>query len=179
MRKMSVVILGLFVAAFFGCASAPSTRPDQRALEARAEATVSHFVTRDPTLRPLLAEAPGYVVFPEIASGGFVVGGEGGVGVVFEDGRPIGYAELQEANIGAQIGGQSYSQIIVFETQGALNRLKAGNFDLSANATATAITAGAAASTRFESGTAVFIDNQSGLMAGATVGGERIVFRAK
>ncbi len=179
MRKTSIVFLGFFTAVFFGCASAPSTRPDQRALEARADATVEHFVTRDPTLRPLLAEAPGYVVFPEIAAAGFVVGAEGGVGVVYEHGRPIGYAELQEANIGAQIGGQSYSQIIVFETEGALNRLKAGNFDLSASATATAVTAGAAASTRFEGGTAVFIDNQAGLMASATVGGERMVFRAK
>lgn len=179
MRKTSIVVLGLFLGVCLGCASAPETRPDQRALEARADATVEHFVDRDPTLRQLLAEAPGYVVFPSIAAGGFVVGGQTGVGVVYEDGRPIGYAEMREANIGAQIGGQSYAQLVVFETRDALDRLKSGNFDLSAGVTATAIQSGAAASTRFEGGTAVFIDDESGLMAGAVVGGEQIEFRAK
>jgi len=35
--------------------------------------------------------------FPEIKKGGFVVGGAGGHGVVYEKGQHIGYAELTPA----------------------------------------------------------------------------------
>ncbi|AKF08603.1 hypothetical protein DB32_005752 [Sandaracinus amylolyticus] len=164
---------------FFGCASAPESRPDQRALEARADGALETMMARDTSLRPLLSRAAGYVVFPEVTEGGFIVGGAQSVGVVYENGRPTGYAELRGGTVGAQIGGQSYSQLVVFEDRQALQRLRAGNFDLTAGVTATAIQAGAAAQANFEGGTAVFIDSQSGLMAGATVGGESITYISK
>ncbi|MDQ3037021.1 MAG: YSC84-related protein [Myxococcota bacterium] len=98
---------------------------------------------------------------------------------MYENGRSIGYAELREGSIGVQIGGQSFAQIIVFPTQAALDRLTAGSFDPSAGVTATAIQSGAAAATRFEDGVAVFVDDEQGLMAGATLAGQAYGFRAK
>ncbi len=179
MRKTSIGI-GLVVALLFAaCASAPQTRPDQRALEARADATVARMEARDPTLAGLLANSVGYIVFPEVTTGGMIVGGASSVGVVYEHGRPIGYSELRAGSIGAQIGGETYSQLIVFDQQSALDRMRAGNFDLSAGLTATAVTSGASAHAPFENGTAVLIDNESGLMAAATVGGEQLSFTAK
>lgn len=178
MRKTSVV-LGLIAVMFVGCASAPEARPDQRALEARADGTIETFIARDPSMRQLLSQSAGYAVFPEIVEGGFVVGGSMGVGVVYQNERPVGYAELRAGSLGLQLGGQSFSQIVVFETTEALDRLRAGNFDMSAGVTATAIQSGAAASARFEGGTAVFVDDESGLMAGASVAGEQFTFHAK
>lgn len=172
-------MIGLLASVLAACASAPESREDQLSLEARADATVQRMIERDESLGQLLARAPGYAVFPDVTSAGFVVGGSGGTGVVYENGVVVGYAELTGGSVGAQIGGQSFSELIVFETPEALDRFRAGNFDLSADASATAIRSGAAASTRFEGGTAVFIDDQSGLMASATVGGQQINFRAK
>ena len=179
MSRTKSVVLGLAAAMLAACASAPETRPEQQALEARAEATVETMVARDPSLGELLAGAPGYVVFPQVAEGGVIVGGANGVGVVFEDGRPTGYAELREGSVGLQLGGQSYSELVVFETDDALTRFKTGNFDLTAGVTATAIMSGAGASTRFEDGVAVFVDDESGLMAGATLAGQSISYSAK
>ncbi|UJR78778.1 YSC84-related protein [Sandaracinus amylolyticus] len=181
MKRMlrAQVLFGLFASLVLGCASAPESRPDQRALEARADGAVQTMTARDPTLRPLLARSAGYIVFPEVTEGGFIVGGAQSVGVVYENGRPTGYAELRGGTVGAQIGGQSYSQLVVFDSREALNRMRAGNFDLTAGLTATAIQSGAAAQANFENGTAVFIDSQSGLMAGATVGGESISYISK
>lgn len=166
--------LGALIA--LGCASAPETRHDQVSLEDRADNTLEQMVREDPTLGAALARAPGYVVFPSVGEGGFIVGGTSGVGVVYERGNPIGYAELGEISVGAQAGGQSYSQLIVFENQDALDRLKLGNFDITAGASATAITSGAGTNLHFEGGVAVITDDESGLMASAAIGGQRITF---
>jgi lipid-binding SYLF domain-containing protein len=181
MRKTSVMFaaVGLIASMLGACASAPESRPDQRALEARSDAVLQTMIARDPSLGELLARAPGYVVFPEVVEGGLIVGGAQAVGVVYEDGDPVGYAELRNASIGAQLGGMSYSELIVFATDDAFTRLRAGNFDISADLRATAIQSGAATSAHFEGGTAVFIDDESGLMAGASLAGEQISFTAK
>lgn len=179
MRKTTTVLVGLIATMFLGCASAPQTRPDQRALEARADATVQTFVARNADFGTMLDDAAGYAVFPQVAEGGFIVGGAQSVGVVYERGRPVGYVELREGSLGAQIGGQTYSQIVVFQTEAALDRLRAGNFDLGAGASVTAIQSGLVAQTRFENGVAIFVDDEAGLMAGATVSGQNLSFIAK
>ncbi len=159
-----------------GCASAPASRQGQQAMDARAQATLQSMVAKDPSLRNVLERSAGYVVFPEIGEGAALVGGAHGVGVVYQGGRPIGFATLNQATIGAQLGGQTYAELIVFQTPEALERLKAGNFSLTASASASALTAGAAAQANFEGGQAVFISSPSGLMAAANVGGQNISY---
>ena len=177
-KKNLLVVVGL-VALFAGCAGSPETRPEQRGLEARADATVEQFVSRDPSLGDLLASAAGYAVFPEVMEGGFIVGGSSGVGVVYSRYTPVGYSEMRAGSVGLQAGGQAFSQIVVFQTEEALNRLMAGNFDMSAGVTATALASGSAASVEFEGGTAVFVDDETGLMAGASIEGQSLNFTAK
>lgn len=166
------VILGLLV----GCASAPATREERQTLEASASGTIDSMVARDPSLRGVLARAAGYVVFPDVNQGGFIVGGQGGGGVAYQGNRPIGYSELSGASVGLQAGGQSYSQLVVFETPEALARFREGTFEMSANAQATALDSGAAANAPFVDGVAVFISGQSGAMAGVSVAGENMSF---
>ena len=178
MRKISLVAF-VIASLCAACTSAPQTRPDQRALEARADATIESMVRQDSSLRAVLNRSAGYAVFPSVTTGGFMVSGTGGVGVVYERGWPVGYVELQGGNFGATIGGESYSEIIIFETRDALNRLRSGNFDMNADIHATAISSGTAASATFEEGTAVFIDDESGLFASAAVGGQRLSYTAK
>lgn len=158
------------------CASAPETREERADVRKQAEATLDEMRARDPSLENVLESAYGYVVFPEVGKGAVVVGGAQGVGVVYEQGRMIGYAALNQATIGAQAGGQSFSELIVFSERDALERLKAGNLDLTADVSATALTSGAAAQARFEEGVAVFITSEEGLMAEASVGGQQISF---
>ena len=159
-----------------GCASTPETREERASLEVSASNALKGMKSRDTSLNSVLANAAGYIVFPEVTEGGFIVGGMGGVGVVYEGNRPIGYSELRAGSVGAQVGGQSYSQLVVFRSREALDRFRAGNFDLSANVTATALRTGAAANARFENGVAVFVEDQSGLMAGASLAGQNMSF---
>ncbi len=63
--------------------------------------------------------AYGYAVFPSIGKGGLVVGGAHGNGRVYEKGKYVGDTSMTQVTVGAQIGGQAYSQIIFFEDQRA------------------------------------------------------------
>jgi lipid-binding SYLF domain-containing protein len=157
-----------------GCSTAPKTQAEKRSLVGEADAAVTSMTARDPSLRDLIDGAPGYVIFPDVGKAGAIIGGAYGRGVVYEQGRPVGFAELNQGSIGAQIGAQSYSELVVFENEAALGRLKAGNFDLGAEASAVALKAGAGKSARFEGGVAVFQHTRGGLMAAAAVNGQKL-----
>ena len=157
-----------------GCASAPETQPAQHDLEAEADATIAEMARSDSSLPPLLADAEGFVVFPTVGEGAVVAGAANGVGVLYESGRPIGYAELREGSFGAQVGGQAYSQLVVFRSERALEAFKREPLEFSAEASATVLTEGAAASAPFADGRAVFIDDESGAMVEASVAGQVI-----
>lgn len=165
------VALSLAVAS---CATAPKTASERSDLQARAETTLRTMQSRDASLKPLLDSAYGYAVFPDIGKGGFVAGGAHGRGVVFEQGRPTGFVQLSQASLGAQIGAQTFAELIVFADRESLQRLKQGNFSISGNASAVVLTTGAAASTRYANGIAVFVMPRGGVMAELSVSGQQI-----
>jgi lipid-binding SYLF domain-containing protein len=168
-QRLALVSLILTALLLAGCASTPSD--DSLIRESRT--ALDSFVDRDPDLQRWIDHAQGYAVFPDIGKAGLWVGGGFGRGIVFEQGRPVGRTSVSQATIGAQIGAQAYSQVIFFEDSAALTSFKRENFEFSAQATAVAATAGAAATTSYERGVAVFILVRGGLMAEATVGGQQ------
>ena len=175
----SVVTAAVLAAAVTttGCSTAPKTQEERRSLVQEADAAVTSMTAKDPSLRRFLDRAHGYAVFPNVGKGGLIAGGAYGRGVVYEQGKPIGYAELNQGSIGAQIGGQTYAELIVFENEDALARLRSGNFDIGGNLSAVALKAGAAGEARFEGGVAVFIQPKGGLMAEASISGQKINFQ--
>ena len=43
----------------------------------------------------------------------------------------VGKAKMKQLTIGLQLGGQSYREVIFFESKAALDQFKGGNFELS------------------------------------------------
>jgi len=168
--------LSRHVAAVVLCASSAALA-DDGALVADARATIQTFKKKDPKLEKFFGSAAGYAVFPTIGKGGFVVGGAGGEGVLFVGGQPVGKASMGQASIGLQLGGQTYSEIIFFESASSLSDFKHGNFALAAQASAVALAAGAAANADYEKGVAVFTASKTGLMYEASVGGQKFDYR--
>ena len=84
-----------------------------------------------------------------------------------------------EASIGLQIGGQGFSEIIFFKDKPTLDFFKQGNYAFSAQASAVAVNMGVAAKTDYDSGVAVFTMPKGGLMAEASVGGQKFTFDPK
>jgi lipid-binding SYLF domain-containing protein len=97
--------------------------------------------------------------------------------MVYEKGRPIGEATLTEINVGPQVGGQAFYEIIFFETAEALANFKEGDCEMSAKVSVVAAAEGAARNAKYRKGVLVFTLPRSGLMAQAAVGGQKFSFK--
>lgn len=141
----------------------------------------------------------GYAVFPTIGKGGVGVGAAHGSGRVYAQGAYVGDSSMTQITVGAQLGGQAYSQIIFFQDKRAFNEFTGGNFEFGAQATAVAITVGASAQTSsagtsagastskseakaagaYQNGMAVFTVAKGGLMYEASIGGQKFSYKPK
>jgi lipid-binding SYLF domain-containing protein len=160
-----------------GCSTEPTSNNGRNELNDNVQASMQRLNLEDTGLQSFLNNAYGYAVFPSIGKGGLIAGGAYGRGEVFEQGRFVGYADLSQATIGAQIGGQKFSEVIAFKDQRALSRFESGQFAFDANASAVALKSGAAASAKYANGVAVFVEPIAGLMVEASVGGQSFSFQ--
>ncbi len=85
---------------------------------------------------------------------------------------------MTQLTIGFQAGGQAYSEFIFFEDDIALGNFQRGNYELGAQVSAVAITAGASADAEFNEGIAIFTEAKGGLMYEASVGGQKFKIEA-
>ena len=143
--------------------------------------------------------AYGYAVFPTIGKVGVGIGGAHGKGRVYRQGKYIGDASMTQISIGAQLGGEAFSEMIFFEDERALNEFTSGNFEFEAKASATAITANASATAgtagasgaasggrndattmgKYNKGIATFTVTKGGLMYEAAIGGQKFSFKPR
>jgi lipid-binding SYLF domain-containing protein len=173
--RITVVAALLASAMIAGCASAPKTTSERSQLERDAHRAREAMLVKDPGIRPLLERSAGYIIFPEVKEGGFVVGGAGGQGVVYEHGRVNAFATVSQGSVGAVLGGQKFAELIIVRDKFTLDKIKAGTFDVGAQASAVILKAGAGGATRFsDNGVAVVLDPLSGAMVNAAITGQQI-----
>jgi lipid-binding SYLF domain-containing protein len=110
----------------------------------------------------------GYAVFPTVGKAGWIVGGAHGSGRVFEHGKYVGDASMNQLSAGFQLGAQAYSQIVFFEDRRAFEEFTKGNFEFGADVNAVVITAAAGGSL----GTAGASADASGGMKDARTAGK-------
>jgi lipid-binding SYLF domain-containing protein len=170
---LTLVALGMIS----GCTTEPKGEEAKGDLTENANMTLKRMERQDPGLGDFLNRAYGYVIFPSVGKGAVGVGGAYGHGEVYEHGNFIGYATLTQASIGVQLGGQEYSELVVFESRDSLDRFTQGNFTFAANASAVAVTQGASASAPYRNGVAVFTMAKGGLMFEASIGGQKFNFK--
>ena len=145
-------------------------------LRNQVKETIELFKKTDPGMSKFFGTAQGYAVLPKVTKGGAGIGAARGGGLVYEKGNLIGEVKLTQATIGAQLGGQTYSEVVFFENKETMDSFKKNNFALSAQAGATAAAAGAASNANYKLGVAVFTLARGGLMAEASVGGQKLQF---
>jgi lipid-binding SYLF domain-containing protein len=172
MMKMAQVVMVMVLASVV---TAHAERDKE--LEAQVKEALRLLKQKDSTFESALGKAHGYAIFPAVGKGGFIVGGAGGKGEVYQGSELIGTAKLSQATIGAQIGGQSFIEVILFADRIALNKFKRGDFELSAGVSAVAAAEGVADKADYKSGMAVIILPKAGLMVEASVGGQKFSFK--
>jgi len=178
---MTKMILSLVASALvgFGLVSCSTTPPSGEQADIHADATAAYnqFLQQDPSLANFIKTSYGYAIFPSIGKGAIGVGGAYGRGEVYQQGTRIGWTDMTQGTIGVQLGGQTYSELIVFQDKTAIDNFKSGDFALAAQASAVAAASGAAATAKYDNGVVVFVRSQSGLMFEASVGGQSFGFR--
>ncbi len=180
MKPTRTLLLSLLIvpllAAIAGCSTAPRTTSARKDLKSDAREALAQMEAQDPGLDSFLRDSYGYAVFPHVGKGGYIVGGGYGRAIVYRHGTPVGYADVTQGSVGLQAGGQSFMQILAFETKEDFERFTAGKFALAANASAVILKTGAAAQTKYTDGVAVFVKPIAGAMVEASVGGEQFTY---
>jgi lipid-binding SYLF domain-containing protein len=169
------VIAGLMVS----CATAPSSSEDKQALITEAATRMQQMGAEDPAVGEMVKRGYGYSLFPKVGKGGLGIGGAYGRGVVYEQGRHIGYSDLTQGSVGLQAGGQTFSELVVFENKSALERFKEGKLDFAADASAVVLKSGVATNARFVNGVAVVVSPIGGAMLEAALGGQQFTYQQK
>ena len=174
MKKiLAVVAVALMTSMLLQTACAAE---DIKKLEGQVEEAMSLLKAKDSTFEATLKKAHGHVIFPNVGKGGFIIGGAGGAGLVYEGDKLIGSATLSQGSIGAQIGGQTFAEVIMFSDRIAMSKFKEGKFEMSAGISAVAASEGVAEKADYENGMAVIILPKKGLMAEASIGGQKFSY---
>ncbi len=172
-------LTSLFALVLFASAMRlPAAEANLEAMKKSVAEAIKVFKKADSSLESCLQKAAGYAVFPEVGKGGLVFGGARGHGLVYEQGKLIGKVTLTQATFGAQIGGQVFRELVCFETPSALEALKKSTMEMSAQVGAVAAAEGAAQNAKYREGVLVFTRPVKGLMAEASVGGQKLKFEA-
>ena len=90
-------------------------------INAKANAALVQFKKEVKGGGEFLSRVKGYIVFPSVVKGGFIVGGEYGEGVLRVDGEAQSYYSIASGSVGFQMGLQKTSYIIAFASENALN----------------------------------------------------------
>jgi len=154
--------------------------PDEaKEYDEKAQVALGEFKEKDPKVQEFIDASAGYVVIPTVGKGGLGIGGARGTGVLYEGGAVTAVVTLTQLTFGFQAGGQAYSEFIFFEDDATLTNFKRGNYELGAQASAVAVTAGASADAEFNGGMAIFTQAKGGLMYEASVGGQKFKVEPK
>ena len=106
-------------ALFVGAAQAASASE----LDLAGHNALQALYAKNNKARELAHRAKAVLIFPKITKLGFVVGGQGGDGVMRAGHRTIGYYEIAAASFGLQAGVQTFSYALFFITQSAIDYL--------------------------------------------------------
>ena len=178
-KKLSALVIVLLVLVCMpvaGCSEhpiSPVTSDGKAAMNARVAEALAEFKGANPKIATQIIHAYGYAVFPSVGAGALILGAAEGRGELFEHGNLIGYARMTQGTIGAQIGGQSFRELILFQNAAVLQNFKLGQISFDARATAVAIKAGSGTASNYEHGLVVYTKPTAGLMAQAAVGGQQ------
>ena len=156
-----------------------ATPTEQRAqIDNAADATLKRLYQTVPGSEDVVQRAQGMLIFPEVVSGGFIVGAEHGRGVLRVGGQNVGYYSTSAGSFGLQAGAQSRAVVILFMTQEALNDFR-NSSGWTAGVDATVAVATVGANGRVDSSTirepvVAFALTNAGLMAGVSIEGAKI-----
>jgi lipid-binding SYLF domain-containing protein len=176
MKKYKIITLASLVLTLLFLPPLVKAQDDKEKILIDCKNAKATFMKTDASMSNLFMNAYGYAIFPDVGKGGAIVGGAGGGGALYEKGKAIGTAKMVQVDVGAQVGGQSYREVIFFENKDAFDRFKENKIEFSGQASAVAVKSGASANVKYREGVAVYTQEISGLMLEASIGGQKFTY---
>jgi lipid-binding SYLF domain-containing protein len=168
----------LAVATTLAGGAEPALAANAQQLRREANAALSRLYASTPSAKLLGSAAKGILVFPRILKAGFVVGAQGGDGVLQKGGKTVAYYRNVAASYGLQAGAQGFSYVLFFMSDSALGYLdKSGGWELGTGPSLVIVDKGMAKSlstTTLHDEVYAFIFGQKGLMAGIGIQGSKV-----
>ncbi len=152
------------------------SQADAEALSKNATSTVAKFQGDVTDSGPLIHDAKGILVCPTITKGGFIAGLESGTCALQVEGKTVNYFRTSSAKFGLLAGIQSFSMMLVFNDQAALDKFRAGDrkFEVGADVSVAVISVGGSGkldTTNIKKEIVGFVFGEKGLMADASIEG--------
>ena len=169
---VSTMMLGI------GCSATPETAEERGQLVQDAQATTGHFKSQDPRTESFFENAYAYAVFPKITKGGAGIAGAYGRGIVYQGGQMVGYCDVTQGTLGAQLGGMSWSEIVFFENRWSFDKFKANEFAASANASFAGPKTGGTNTLNYSDGVMIFTMDTRGFAVTAAVGAQQFQYES-
>jgi lipid-binding SYLF domain-containing protein len=183
-KLVTGIILALGSLVLCNCSSNPLNKmlgvhTDYNALARDSRAAISDLYRTNPEARTLALNAKGILVFPDVAKGGFVVGGMGGNGsLIRPDGMIYDFYRTGGISYGLQAGFQKFGYALFLMDDEAFHFInEVDGWEVGSSPSVVIVKEGMAASfttTTMHQGTYAFFFNQRGLMAGLGLQGSKI-----
>ena len=161
----NLIMASLMVAATTGMAQENDVQ--------ESRASIADFKEAHPKVGGEIGAAYGYAVLPTIGKGAVAVGGAYGKGTLFKGGAPVADVNMTQVTIGFQLGGKSYSELILFENKESYDRFVDKDFEFAAQTTAVALTADVSLDAPYIDGVKIYTIAKGGLMGEASAGGQK------
>lgn len=149
------------------------------AIYQEVKAAQTRIEAKNKGLMDELNKAVAYIIFPSIGRAGLIVGGSYGHGIVFEHGKPVGEASTGQVTVGVQVGGQTFSMVVLFCTPEAYDRFRRGRIGFAANASADMAKAAASGIADYEKDVVARTYSQGGMLVEASIGVQSLTFKPK
>lgn len=153
-------------------------RSDAPEIDADATHALNELYRTTPRARALGQKAAGILIFPKIVKAGFLVGAQGGKGVLRVGGRARGYYTIAAASFGLQAGVQTFSYALFFMDPASLAYLdNSDGWAVGTDPSVVVVDTGAAAhldSTTLSHKVVAVPFGPKGLMAGLALQGSKI-----
>jgi len=119
------------VSFFSSCTTSTPSSPDpvarRKAIDAEVDRALSQLYGQVRGSRELVASSRGTLVFPNVVSAGFIVGGTHGDGALRKAGATSRYYSISGVSAGLLAGAQSRAIFYLFMTEDALKKFEASS----------------------------------------------------
>lgn len=148
-------------------------------LVSQSRRALQQLLAQNPAAAKCKSRAVGVLVFPDVVKAGFIVGAQGGKGILFVHGRPGGRYRTVAASYGLQAGVQKFGYALFLMNQDAANWVNnTRGWEIGTGPSVVIVDKGMARSfstDTLHSGIYAFTFDQQGLMAGLGLQSSKIM----